>query len=149
MSDLRQLYQEVILDHNKRPRHFGALADCTHKAEGYNPICGDHYHIYLKVENGAISDVSFDGSGCAISKASASLMSVALKGQPIAEAEAIFEQVHQMLTGGTPDMEKLGKMAVLEGVKEFPTRIKCATLAWHTMKSALAGSPAAASTEAE
>lgn len=141
-SDLKQLYQEVILDHNRNPRNFGELERPTHQAEGYNPLCGDRYKIYIQVADGKIADVRFEGAGCAISKSSASLMTSCLKGQPITEAEQLFENFHGMLKGET-DAEALPgsacKIAALQGVKEFPTRIKCATLIWHTMKSALEG----------
>lgn len=149
MSDLRQLYQEVILDHNKRPRHFGAMADCTHTAEGYNPICGDHYHVYLKMDGDRIAGIRFDGAGCAISKASASMMAAAVTGLTRVEAQALYDQVHRMLTGEAVDGDALGSIAVLEGVRDYPTRIKCATLAWHTLKNAMTGAAASASTEGD
>lgn len=142
MTDLKQLYQEVILDHNRNPRNFGELHHHTHQAEGYNPLCGDHYKIYLQVEDGKIADVSFEGSGCAISKSSASLMTSCLKGTPVEEAEHMFDNFHRMLTENKDPAELTGnacKFVALQGVKEFPTRIKCATLIWHTMKSALHG----------
>ena len=138
MSDLNDLYQEVILDHNRRPRNFHAIADASHKAEGYNPLCGDRLTLYLKVDGDVITDVGFEGSGCAISKASASMMTDALKGQSIADAVALFDRFHRMVTA-PPDaaVEDLGKLTSLAGVREFPVRIKCASLAWHTLKAAL------------
>src|SRR5437867_7566599 len=140
MSDLRELYQEVILDHNKRPRNFQKLERANRAAEGYNPLCGDQITVYLCVEDDVIRDVSFQGSGCAISKASASLMTTSVKGKTTADAEVLFEKIHKMLTGelGTKvDPHELGKLAVLSGVCEFPARVKCASLAWHTLHTAL------------
>ena len=142
MSDLKQLYQEMILDHNKNPRNFGEIAHPTHKAEGYNPLCGDQYTLYLQVENDKIVDVGFKGAGCAISKSSASIMTSCLKGATLEEAEQMFDNFHRMLTRDAKPEElpgKLCKIVALQGVKDFPTRIKCATLVWHTMKSALKG----------
>jgi nitrogen fixation NifU-like protein len=138
MSDLKDLYQEVILDHNKRPRNFRALEQPSHKAEGYNPLCGDRLNLFVKVEGNLITDVGFEGSGCAISKASASLMTDAIKGRTVEEARALFERFHRMVTT-PPDMgvEDMGKLSVLSGVREFPVRVKCASLAWHTLKAAL------------
>ena len=143
MSDLADLYQEVILDHNRRPRNFHALADASHTAEGYNPLCGDRLTLYLKVRGDTIEDVSFEGAGCAISKASASMMTDAVKGRTTAEATALFERFHRMVTT-PPDLpvENLGKLCVLAGVRAFPVRIKCASLAWHTLKAALERQPA-------
>lgn len=152
MSDLRELYQEVILDHNKRPRNFGPLDAANHRAEGYNPLCGDRLTVYLKITNDAIEDVRFEGSGCAISKASASLMTDALKGKTLAEADALFERFHRMVTAPPdhePDTSQLGKLAVLSGVREFPVRVKCASLAWHTLKAAVEAKPEVVSTESE
>jgi nitrogen fixation NifU-like protein len=137
MSDLTDLYQEVILDHNRRPRNFHALADASHMAEGYNPLCGDRLTLYLKLADGVVSDVAFEGAGCAISKASASLMTDAVKGKSIVEARALFDRFHRMVT--TPPeqpVEDMGKLSVLAGVREFPVRVKCASLAWHTLKAA-------------
>ncbi len=138
MSELTELYQEVILDHNRRPHNFRVIEGAT-KQEGYNPLCGDRLTLYVAMEGGVIKDVAFQGSGCAISKASASLMTDALKGKTADEARALFERFHAMITsdhdGPTAD---LGKLSVLAGVREFPTRIKCASLAWHTMKAAVA-----------
>lgn len=138
MSDLSDLYQEVILDHNRRPRNFHALADASHSAEGYNPLCGDRLTLYLKVSNGTIEDVSFEGAGCAISKASASMMTDALKGRTVAEANALFERFHRMVTTPPEEgVEDMGKLSALAGVREFPIRVKCASLAWHTLKAAM------------
>lgn len=138
MSDLSDLYQEVILDHNRRPRNFHALAGASHTAEGYNPLCGDRLTLYLKLAGETIEDVSFEGAGCAISKASASMMTDALKGRTIAEANALFERFHRMVTT-PPDqaVEDMGKLSSLAGVREFPVRVKCASLAWHTLKAAI------------
>jgi nitrogen fixation NifU-like protein len=138
MSDLNDLYQEVILDHNKRPRNFRTIEGASHHADGYNPLCGDKLALTLKVDGDSITDVAFTGSGCAISKASASLMTDAVKGKSVAEAGALFERFHRMVTT-PPDqsVEDLGKLSVLAGVREFPVRVKCASLAWHTMKAAL------------
>ena len=150
MSDLSDLYQEVILDHNRRPRNFHALADASHSAEGYNPLCGDRLTLHVKVDNDRIVGVSFEGSGCAISKASASLMTDAVKGRTLGEAFDLFDRVHEMLTTpiGLPvDESQVGKLAVLSGVREFPTRVKCASLAWHTLKSALTNPGEVARTE--
>ncbi|MDT3695919.1 MAG: SUF system NifU family Fe-S cluster assembly protein [Ignavibacterium sp.] len=140
-QELRELYQEVILDHNKSPRNFRAIEHATNFAEGYNPLCGDNINIFLIVnDEGIIEDISFQGSGCAISKASASLMTSILKGKTIEEAENVFEKFHELVTdklGDNPDIDDLGKLAVFAGVREFPARVKCASLAWHTMISAL------------
>ena len=138
MSDLTDLYQEVILDHNRRPRNFHTMADASHRAEGYNPLCGDRLTLYLKLDGDVIKDVAFEGSGCAISKASASLMTDAIKGRTVPDARTLFERFHRMVT--TPPEERvedLGKLSVLAGVREFPVRVKCASLAWHTFKAAL------------
>ena len=140
MSDeLRDLYQEVILDHHKRPRNFRAMQDATRHAQGHNPLCGDRVTIFVRMADDKVEDVSFQGSGCAISKASASLMTDALKGKSIGEARALFDQFHAMITSNpeTPAAD-LGKLSVFAGVREFPTRVKCASLAWHTMKAAVA-----------
>jgi nitrogen fixation protein NifU and related proteins len=147
ISDLRELYQEVILDHNKRPRNFRVIAD-GRKAEGYNPLCGDRITVYLSLNNGVITDASFQGSGCAISKASASLMTDSVKGKTLAEAEALFERFQQMITAqsGT-GVEDLGKLSVLAGVRQFPVRVKCASLAWHTLRAAAAARNETVSTE--
>ena len=142
MDDLRGLYPEVILDHNRRPRNFGAIDAPTHHADGHNPLCGDKLSLTLSVENGTIANAMFQGSGCAISKASASLMTDAIKGRPVADAEALFDAFHKMVTtpmDEEPDESAVGKLAVFSGVREFPARVKCASLAWHTLKAALAG----------
>jgi nitrogen fixation protein NifU and related proteins len=140
-QELRELYQEVILDHNKSPRNYRKMEDFTQDCEGYNPLCGDTIHVYLKVNEGIVTDVSFQGSGCAISKASASLMTSEIKGKTTEEAEEIFRNFQDLITGNlgkNPGKDdKLGKLAVFSGVQEFPVRVKCATLAWHTMNSAL------------
>lgn len=149
MSDLSDLYQEVILDHNRSPRNYRAMADANRKGEGYNPLCGDHVTVFLRLDNGVIEDISFQGSGCAISKASASMMTAALKGKSESSARELFENVHKMLTGTAADggSEKLGKLVILSGVCKFPVRVKCASLAWHTVNAALEGSPSPATTE--
>jgi len=147
-SDLRELYQELIFDHYKRPRNCRALAGANHRAEGYNPLCGDKVTIYLKVEDGVIKDATFEGAGCAIATASASLMTEALKGKSVAEVETLFEDFHRMVTdAGTPPHPELGKLEVFAGVREFPARVKCATLAWHTFHAALQKQHAPVSTE--
>jgi nitrogen fixation protein NifU and related proteins len=137
--ELKELYQQVILDHNKSPRNFKKLDNASHFAEGYNPLCGDKIDVYLIVENGTVKDISFLGSGCAISKASASLMSSIVKGKRIEDAEDLFHKFQNLITGKTenPDLDELGKLAIFAGVREFPMRVKCASLAWHTMASAL------------
>jgi nitrogen fixation NifU-like protein len=140
MSDLQDLYQEVILDHNRRPRNFREMPGANHRAEGFNPLCGDKLTLYLDLQADVIRDVSFVGSGCAISKASASLMTEAVKGKTVSAAEALFGRFHEMVTSAhdsAADFSDLGKLSVLAGVREFPTRIKCASLAWHTMKAAV------------
>lgn len=140
MSELKDLYQELILDHSKNPRNFRALASANRKAEGYNPLCGDRFTLYLQVEDNTIKDISFEGSGCAISKASASMMTAAVKGKSASEAKVLFENFHKMLAGKPGekfDPEKLGKLAAFAGVSEFPVRVKCATLPWHTLHSGL------------
>jgi nitrogen fixation NifU-like protein len=138
MSSLNELYQEVILDHNKRPRNFRVLEASSHQAEGYNPLCGDRLSLYVRVDGETIADIGFQGSGCAISKASASLMTDAVKGRSVDEARGLFERFHRMVTT-SPDLavEDMGKLSVLAGVREFPVRVKCASLAWHTLKAAL------------
>ncbi|HET7753113.1 MAG TPA: SUF system NifU family Fe-S cluster assembly protein [Anaeromyxobacteraceae bacterium] len=141
-GDLDDLYQQVILDHGKNPRNFRVLEDANRAAEGLNPLCGDHFNLFLKVDDGGvIRDISFQGQGCAISRASASLMTQAVKGKPVAEAAQLFDKVHALVTEGPEkvDPADLGKLAVLSGVCQFPTRVKCASLAWHTLKSALEG----------
>jgi nitrogen fixation NifU-like protein len=144
MPDLRDLYQEVILEHSRSPRNYRTLATANHKAEGYNPLCGDHFTIYVNVDD----EISFQGSGCAISKASASMMTQALKGKKTQEAEALFEEFHSIVTGKRDaDTQVLGKLAVFSGVSEFPVRVKCATLAWHALHAALQGQAQPVSTE--
>jgi len=147
MSDLNELYQEVILDHNRRPRNFRTIESPSHHANGHNPLCGDRLSLDVQVDRGQIADVAFQGSGCAISKASASLMTDAVKGHSVADAQALFERFHRMVTT-PPDepVENMGKLSVLAGVREFPVRVKCASLAWHTLKAAL-DRQAAVSTE--
>jgi nitrogen fixation protein NifU and related proteins len=152
MSELDELYQEVILDHNKSPRNYRSMEHANRKAQGYNPLCGDQLTVYLQLEGGVIKDISFQGSGCAISKASASMMTAELKGKSEAEAKELFENVHNMLTGhfngDEPEGQKrLGKLAILSGVSKFPARVKCASLAWHTVNSALKAEPEVVSTE--
>ena len=152
MSELDELYQEVILDHNRSPRNFRTMAHANRKAEGYNPLCGDQVTVYLDLEDGVIKDISFQGSGCAISKASASMMTAELKGKTETEAEELFENVHRMLKGelgnnGMAGARGVGKLAILSGVCKFPARVKCASLAWHTVHSALQGDEEAATTE--
>ena len=150
MSDLRELYQEVILDHNKRPRNFRAIEHPTRTAKGHNPLCGDRLTLYLTLDGDQIADVAFEGSGCAISKASASLMTEALKGKTVAQADALFTRFHDVVTspGDVPvNTDGLGKLAVFAGVREYPARVKCASLAWHTLKAAVAAPDAVVSTE--
>jgi nitrogen fixation protein NifU and related proteins len=152
MSDLRELYQEVILDHNKRPRNFGTLDHPSRTAKGHNPLCGDRLTLQMTLDGDRIAEVAFEGSGCAISKASASLMTEAIKGHTVAEAEALFDRFHALVTS-PPDApastEGLGKLAVFAGVREYPARVKCASLAWHTMKNAVEAVPETAKTEEE
>jgi nitrogen fixation NifU-like protein len=140
MSELSDLYQEVILDHNRRPRNFRAIEGASRQQEGYNPLCGDRLTLYVTLDGDRIADVAFQGSGCAISKASASLMTEALKGKTVAEARGLFDKFHEMVTSA-PETEAadLGKLSVLSGVREYPTRVKCASLAWHTLKAAVSG----------
>jgi nitrogen fixation NifU-like protein len=149
MADLRDLYQEVILEHSKAPRNYRELAGANQHAEGYNPLCGDHFTVYLNVDGDSIRDITFQGSGCAISKASASMMTQALKGKSKAEAQKLFERFHKLVTTGEAngDRPELGKLAVFSGVSEFPVRVKCATLAWHTLQAALEGKQHKVSTE--
>ena len=148
MSELRELYQEVILEHSKKPRNYRVMDSANHKAEGFNPLCGDHYTIYVDVKDGSIQDISFQGTGCAISRASASMMTQSLKGKTTEEAESIFTSFHDLVTGqGTGSGEDLGKLAVFAGVSEFPVRVKCASLAWHALHAALQGKEQAVSTE--
>ncbi|HEV8594669.1 MAG TPA: SUF system NifU family Fe-S cluster assembly protein [Thermoplasmata archaeon] len=138
MADLRELYQEVILDHSRSPRNYHKIDPSDRTADGTNPLCGDRVTLYVKLEGGTLADVAFQGQGCAISKSSASMMTDALKGKTEAEARALFEEFHEMVTGhGKPDAKALGKLTVFAGVSEFPARVKCASLAWHTLKAAL------------
>lgn len=149
MNDLRELYQELILEHYNAPRNYRAIADAV-QVDGFNPLCGDQFTIYLDLEGDRIRDVSFQGSGCAISKASASMMTQMVKGKTKAEAEELFQQFHQLVTGQTDNngaREKLGKLAVFAGVSEYPVRVKCATLAWHTLHAALEGKEKSITTE--
>jgi nitrogen fixation NifU-like protein len=150
MSELDELYQEVILDHNKSPRNFRTIENADRKAQGYNPLCGDQLTVYLKLENGMIKDISFQGSGCAISKASASMMTAELKGKTETQAQELFENVHKMLTGESKAQDRgksVGKLEILSGVCKFPARVKCASLAWHTVNSALKEAAKIATTE--
>ncbi len=146
MTDLRELYQETILDHYRQPRNAGRLAEANRMAEGFNPLCGDRVKLYLKVEDGVIRDARFDGTGCAIATASASLMTESIKGKREDEALQLLEKIHRMVTGGAMGGDA-GKLEVLAGVHEFPERVKCATLAWHTLKAALENATAPVSTE--
>jgi nitrogen fixation NifU-like protein len=150
MSDLRELYQQTIIDHNRKPRNFHALADANHHAKGHNPLCGDRLELYLKMDGDRIADASFTGAGCAISTASASMMTEAIKGRTIQEAKSLFNKFHTLLT--TPmhepiEIDGLDKLEVFSGVREFPVRIKCATLAWHTLDAALKDDRSEAKTE--
>jgi nitrogen fixation NifU-like protein len=150
MSDLNELYQQVILDHNKKPRNFKALETATRAQEGYNPLCGDKLMLYLEMEGETIKDVAFQGSGCAISKASASMMTTAVKGKSKAEAETMFAEFQQMVKGELdPETQAnhLGRLKIFAGVREFPARVKCASLSWHTLRAALEGNKEAVSTE--
>lgn len=147
-NEIAELYQEVILDHNKNPRNFGTLEHCTNHAKGHNPLCGDNLDLYLDVENNIIKDIRFQGSGCAISTASASIMTTVLKGKTIKEARHLFEEFHKLVATDEPaELIDLGKLAVFCGVKEFPVRVKCATLAWRTLINALDNIDEAAVTE--
>ncbi len=148
-SELDDLYQEVILDHGRKPRNFHKIADANREAEGLNPLCGDHFKLYLKVDGDRIADIGFEGSGCAISKASASLMTLSVKGKTVQEAEDLFSRFHRLVTEGPQSVSAadLGKLAALSGVCEFPTRVKCASLVWHTLRNALGEGPKVVSTE--
>jgi nitrogen fixation NifU-like protein len=142
MSELSDLYQEIILDHNRRPRNYGKLDHPTHQAQGHNPLCGDEISVFIKVADDRITDITFDGQGCAISKASASLMTSRLKGKTLEEVRSVASDVRQLLTGPegeAADLEKLGDLAALEGVRKYAVRVKCATLAWHALEAALEG----------
>jgi nitrogen fixation NifU-like protein len=150
MSDLRELYQEVILDHNKRPRNFRTLDPADRRAEGFNPLCGDHLTLFLRLDGNTVAEVAFQGSGCAISKASASMMTDRVTGTTLEEIEALFGAFHAMVTGRPGDTAvspALGKLAVFAGVCEFPARVKCATLPWHTLQAALKDQKSIATTE--
>ena len=150
MPDLRELYQEVILEHSRAPRNYRELTTANHKAEGYNPLCGDHFSVYLDLEGDSIRDISFQGSGCAISMASASMMTQSVKGKTRAEAESLCHRLQQLVTGQSPadgNQTELGKLAVFSGVSEFPVRVKCATLSWHTLQAAMQGKQETVSTE--
>ena len=150
MSDATDLYQELILDHGRKPRNHRVIASPTAKADGHNPLCGDKATIYVAVKDGVVTDVSFVGNGCAISQASTSLMTEAVRGKTFAEIEELYGRFHDLVTG-TPateeEEERLGKLAAFSGVSEFPMRVKCATLAWHTLRAALSGQSAPATTE--
>ena len=150
MSDLRDLYQEVILDHNRRPRNFRRIDDADRTCEGYNPLCGDRLTLFLQLDGDRIREITFEGTGCAISRASASMMTDALTGKTVAEAGRLFDAFHDLVTspsGGASDGAALGKLAVFAGVRDYPSRVKCATLSWHTLKSALTGEQGRVSTE--
>ena len=149
MTELQDLYQELILDHGRRPRNFRALNDATRSAEGYNPLCGDKVKIYVKMDGDVVRDISFEGTGCAISTASASIMTETLKGKTRAAAEELFQTFHDLVTGqkAKVDAPELGKLEVFSGVSEFPIRVKCATLSWHTLRAALNGQGDVVSTE--
>ncbi|MDP6532525.1 MAG: SUF system NifU family Fe-S cluster assembly protein [Candidatus Marinimicrobia bacterium] len=147
MQDIRELYQEVILDHNQNPRNFGPLESANREAEGFNPLCGDQLKLYADIENDAIKDIHFDGSGCAIFKASSSIMTELAKGKSVEEADTLFDQFHELVTTGSADAESLGKLAVMAGVHQYPARVKCASLAWHTLKNILDGSNETVTTE--
>ena len=144
MSELSELYQQVILDHNKKPRNFRKLETANHTAEGYNPLCGDQLKVYLNLENNAVKEITFEGSGCAISKAAASMMTQAVKGKTKPEAERLFKEFHGMVTGDLDEESapnQLGNLKIFAGVREFPVRVKCATLSWHTLHAALNNQP--------
>ncbi len=148
MPELRELYQELILEHSKKPRNYREMPNANRKVEGFNPLCGDHFTVYLDMQGDTLRDVSFQGSGCALSKASASMMTQVLKGKCRQDAEQLFERFHSMVTGtGEVNPEELGKLAVFSGVSEFPVRVKCASLAWHAMKAAMEGDAQQISTE--
>jgi nitrogen fixation NifU-like protein len=152
MNDLRELYQETILDHGRHPRNFRVPERCNHKAEGHNPLCGDRVTVHLRLEDDRVDDIGFQGSGCTISTAAASTMTEAVRGKSRAEIEALFQAYHDLVTGKSPggrSAEALGKLAVFSGVSEFPTRVKCATLAWHTLRAALSAGARRVSTEGD
>jgi nitrogen fixation NifU-like protein len=150
MADLRDLYQDVILEHSKAPRNFRELPHAKNRAEGFNPLCGDRYTVYVQLDGDCIGEITFQGSGCAISKASASMMTQSVKGKTTAEASRMFDRFHRLVTGqglANGDEGELGKLSVFSGVSEYPVRVKCATLAWHTMRAALRGQQEGVSTE--
>lgn len=153
MSEVNELYQQLILEHNKSPRNFKQIDNATHDADGYNPLCGDHYHVWLKVDGDRIVDIGFQGNGCAISKSSASMMTSAVKGATVAQAKELFEKFHSLITTNIDEeipqekLEELGSLGALVGVREFPARIKCASLAWHTLNAALNNPGKTVSTE--
>ncbi|HET6413091.1 MAG TPA: SUF system NifU family Fe-S cluster assembly protein [Anaeromyxobacter sp.] len=149
MSELTDLYQEVVLDHSKRPRNYGPLPEETHRAEGLNPLCGDRITVHARVEGGVVSEVRFEGSGCAISRASASVMTGLVRGKSPSQIEALFRDFHRLVTEGQKpgEEERMGKLAVFSGVHEFPARVKCASLAWHALRQALSGGKGPVSTE--
>src|ERR687886_3116535 len=142
MSELSELYQQFILDHNKKPRNFRKIEDANRTAEGYNPLCGDQLMVYMQLEDGVVKDISFEGSGCAISKASASMMTQSIKGKSREEAETLFDEFHRMVTGELDEEAEenhLGRLTIFSGVRDYPARVKCASLPWHTMHAALEG----------
>ncbi len=147
MTDLQELYQEVILDHNKRPRNFGRLEGATHRAEGFNPLCGDRITVFLDIEAGKVKEVYFQGNGCAISTASASVMTEMVKGRTLEETRELFDKFHNLVTREDGETDDLGKLVVFAGVRAFPIRVKCATLAWHTLQAALKGDQTSVTTE--
>ena len=149
MNDLRELYQQVILDHNRNPRNFKELPNPTRKVEGYNPLCGDHYTVFLQLDGDTIREVTFTGNGCAISKASASVMSSTVKGKSLTEADKLFDTFHKLVTGENAGLSEaeLGRLAAFSGVSEFPARVKCASLPWHTLRTALQGEKDSVTTE--
>jgi nitrogen fixation NifU-like protein len=149
VANLEALYQEVILDHNRKPRNFREIENADRRIEGRNPLCGDEITLWVKLDGDRVTDISFKGTGCAISKSSASLMTSTVKGKTVAETQSLFDRFHQMITGKLPDRERetMGSLAALGGVSRFPIRVKCASLAWHALKSALAGEAAPVSTE--
>ncbi len=149
MNELRELYQQVILDHNRNPRNYKELRNATTKVEGYNPLCGDHYTVFVELDGGVIKDISFTGNGCAISKSSASVMTTSVKGKRTEEAKRMFDTFHKLVTGEPAGLsvDELGRLAAFSGVSEFPVRVKCATLAWHTLHSALQGEEEMVTTE--
>ena len=149
MTDLGELYQQLILDHNASPRNYGRLEQPTHQHEGFNALCGDHLVLFLEIADGVVRDVRFEGSGCAISRASSSMMTTALKGKTVDQARALFTGFHQLITEGldTDELERLGKLAAFAGVRQFPARVKCASLPWQTLRAALDGDAENTSTE--